>query len=116
VYSLREIRLLLYDRMASRRFHLYGVAVSADGETFTPLADRSKGQWYGWQVIRFAARPVKAIRLFGLNDTGDRRFLAVELEAYCIPPATAPGAQVPPPDGVQSKPRDRRNRVEENRP
>jgi hypothetical protein len=97
VYSLREIRLLLFDRdkNLSRRLYWYAVAVSSDGEMFTLLADRgkrSKGSYYGWQLLRLPARPVKAIRLFGLNESGDRTFYAVELEAYCVPPQTLPGA------------------------
>ena len=106
VYSLREIRLLLFDRdrKLTRRLYWYAVAASCDGETFTLLADRgkrSKGSWFGWQVIRFPARPVKAIRLFGLNESGDRTLYAVELEAYCVPPQTMPGAA--PAGGVPAK-------------
>lgn len=102
LYSLREIRLLLHDRGRNKRYYWYAIATSADGENFKPLVDRGKGtgNWFGWQVIQFPPRPVKAIRLFGLNESGDRVFYAVELEAYCVSPKVPPGnpPQPPPPD------------------
>ncbi len=104
VYSLREIRLLLYDNKRTKRFYWYAIATSPDGKEYAPLVDRSSGQWFGWQVIRFPARPVKAIRLFGLNKSGKRIFYAIELEAYCVPPKTAPGAPTQPGPQPPAKP------------
>jgi hypothetical protein len=85
VYKLREIRFKLYER--SNTFYRYRLSVSADGEEFRTVADRSQGQWFGWQRIRFSPRPVKAIRLTGLFCNTSSSFRVVELEAYCIPPA-----------------------------
>jgi hypothetical protein len=90
VYRLQLIRILLWDKDAElkmpRRFFRYSVEVSADGQRFVSLADRSQGQWFGLQEISFAARPVKAIRLIGLYGSASPDFTVVELEAYCVPP------------------------------
>jgi hypothetical protein len=82
-YRLREVRLLLYD--VDQRKQNYRLLVSADGQKFVPLVDRSLGQWFGWQKTTFPPRPVKAIKLVALNSTISS-FCAVELEAYCVPP------------------------------
>lgn len=104
LYSLREIRLLIVNRSGYRLKHYgYILGVSTDGKRFTPLVDRSKGQWIGWQVISFPARPVRAIQLIGLRESGDREFAAVELEAYCVPPQYPPGTPSEPPPGVVSE-------------
>lgn len=103
LYRLQEIRLLLLEPSKSRRRHYgYILAVSKDGKRFVPLVDRSKGQWTGWQVHRFPARPVRAIRLIGLRESGDRIFYAGELEAYCLAPGYPPGMPCEPPPGIVS--------------
>jgi len=84
-YRLREIRLLL--GMRTPRFYRYAMAVSADGKTFKPLVDRSRGQWQGWQRIEFDPQPVKAVKIFGLYNSDNAYFAANEFEAYCVPPA-----------------------------
>jgi len=86
VYRLQQIRFLLYDR--DPRFFRYTVSVSAEGRSFAPVADRSQGEWRGWQVIEFQPRAVKAVRLNGLytSDTAHPFFFVVEFEAYCFPP------------------------------
>lgn len=88
VYLVRELRLFLCDKPAGMAYR-YAISVSSDGQTFTPMIDRSQGQWYGWQVLRIPARPVKAIRVQGLGASSGNFFVAVELEAYCVPPTTA---------------------------
>ncbi|MBL8795388.1 MAG: protein kinase [Planctomycetia bacterium] len=84
VCQLQEIRLLLWD--GNRRNYRYLLEVSADGQTFSTLADRRLGDWRSWQTITFPARPVKAIRLQGLYNSDNKWFHIVELEAYCLPP------------------------------
>ena len=84
-YQLREIRFLLWDK--DSRFYRYMVAISSDGKKFTPLVDRSKGEWKSWQAIDFPPRPVKAIKLYGLYSINPL-FCVAEFEAYCIPPKT----------------------------
>lgn len=104
LYSLREIRVLLVARFGYRPRHYgYILAVSTDGKRFTPLVDRNKGQWMGWQVISFPARPVRAIQLIGFRESGEREFSAVELEAYCVPPKYPPGTPSEPPPGAVSE-------------
>ena len=93
LYSLREIRLLLYSNDRRAGPWVYQIGVSADGQNFTMLVDRSQGQWPGgWYCHRFPAREVKAIRLHGsgVGNRGNAWFSAAELEAYCIPPHTRP--------------------------
>ena len=85
-YQLQEIRFLLWNR--DNRYFRYRVAVSADGKRFDMLADRSLGEWRGWQRLQFRSRSVKAIKLFGLYNSVNELFPVVELEAYCVPPAT----------------------------
>jgi hypothetical protein len=87
-YQLRELRILFWDH--DSRFFRYAIAVSHDGKKFTPLADRSKGEWKSWQVIDFPSRAVKAVKLYGLYNSANSAFTVVEFEAYCIPPAALP--------------------------
>jgi len=84
VYRLQQIRFRLWD--LDDRHHRYALATSADGRTFVPLVDRSQGEWRGWQVIPFAPRPVKAVKLLGLYNSANSNFFVVEFEAYCVPP------------------------------
>lgn len=87
VYRLQEIRFRLWD--GDKRFCNYAIAVSADGKNFTPLVDRSQGQWASWQQIQFSPRPVKAIKLLGLRSSTNQYFSVIEFEAYCLSPERA---------------------------
>ena len=84
VYLLQEIRFLLFD--LDQRYYRYAIATSADGKTYTPLVDRSQGEWSSWQRVSFSPRPVKAIKLQGLYNSKNQDFHVVEFEAYCVPP------------------------------
>ncbi len=84
-YRLQAIRFLLYD-LNPRIHYRYKVEVSSDGEHFELLADRSQGEWRGWQVLTFRPRPVKAVRLHALDVFGNNAFIVVEFEAYCEVP------------------------------
>ena len=83
-YSLSEIRVKLWD--GDSRYYRYALEVSADGKNYQLVANHSKDQPKGLQVIRFRPRPVKFIRLHGLYGSKNKNFHVVELEAYCIPP------------------------------
>ena len=89
VYRLREIRFLLWN-LNKGRYYRYLVQTSPDGKAFTPLVNRSVGNWSDWQWIPFSPRPVKAIKLTGLYGNSMNRFYVVEFEAYCIPPSPRP--------------------------
>ncbi len=84
VYRLQEIRLVLY--ATNQYAYRYAIAVSADGKKFELLADRISGQVEP-QAIRFPARPVRYIRIVGIDSNYPSQLLcAREIEAYCIPP------------------------------
>jgi hypothetical protein len=85
VYRLQAICFLLHD-LDKSRFYRYRIQVSADGKKFTDLADRSQGQWRGWQQLVFPPRQVKAVKLIGLFNSANPSFHVLEFEAYCIPP------------------------------
>jgi len=106
VYQVRVIRLKLYDHDPDWKYR-YAVFVSADGRRFEVVGDRSKGQWYGWQTISFSARPVKAVKLVGIHNTGYKRFRVVELEAFCTRDIPNPPRRVPPPPEKPPKKRSR---------
>jgi len=93
VYLLREIRMLLWD-VEAERFYRYQIETSYDGEHYTMQTDHSKGEWRGWQVLRFPPWPVKNIRITGTYNSANATFHVVELEAYCIPPETPPAPRV----------------------
>jgi len=85
VYTLREIRILLWD--GSQRFYRYALEVSPDGEHWATVADRSEGEWRSWQTIELPRPvPIRYIRLNGLFNSANSGFHVVELEAWCIPP------------------------------
>lgn len=88
VYQLRTIRLRLWD--GDDRFYRYTIATSADGREYSPLVDRSRGEWRGWQQVQFPPRAVKAIRFRGIYNSDNPYFQVVEFEAYCIPPREPP--------------------------
>lgn len=88
-YLLRQLRLLLWD--GDPRYYRYMLEVSADGKTYETVKDASTGEPRGWQVVPMAPRRVKYIRVKGLYNSSNSGFHAVELEAYCKPPATPPG-------------------------
>lgn len=81
LYTLCEIRILLFDR--DGRSYQYTLEVSPDGQNYVMLADRSKGAWRSWQVLQFAPQLVKCIRIKGLGNTANTTFHVVEVEAYC---------------------------------
>lgn len=94
VYSLREIRFLLYD--LDDRHHRYVITSSVDGKEYVPLVDRSQGQWSGWQRVTFSPRPVKSIKLIGLYNSAHSGFNVVEFEAYCTAPNQPPPSRIGP--------------------
>jgi len=85
-YRLQHVRLLLFDKDPKDSDCNYTLATSTDGNKYTVLADRSKGQWSSWQEISFSPRPVKFIKLVGLKGTRWNTFCVVEFEAYCMTP------------------------------
>lgn len=83
-YSLQEIRFRLYD--GDERAYRYKLDVSEDGRSFTTVADRSDGKWQSWQRITFDPRPVRVIRIRGLQSTATAYFHIIEVQAFCNPP------------------------------
>jgi hypothetical protein len=98
-YVLRQIRMLLWD--GEDRFYRYSLETSPDGQTYAPLVDRSQGEWKSWQTISFPPRRVKTIKVKGLHNSANGGFHVVELEAYCIPPATSAAPRTKFPAGSE---------------
>lgn len=84
VYRLQAIAIRFPD--FNNRFYRYKLEVSVDGRSYDVVADRTTGEWRGWQRISFPERPVMAIRLTGTHNSETTSFYVVELEAYCVPP------------------------------
>ena len=83
------IRFLLWD-MEENRFYRYKLEVSdsATEKDWTVVSDKTgkMEECQSWQVIRFAKRPVKSIRLTGTYNSANSEFHVVELQALMAPP------------------------------
>jgi len=82
---LPEIHRLAVIRMKLSGDHpyRYDVRVSPDGDKYVVVADRTTGDWRGWQEIEFPPRPVISIRI---TCTYPHHICIDELEAYCRRP------------------------------
>ena len=89
LYSLRQIRMRLWD--GDNRFYRYVIESSVDGTSFTPLINRSKGEWRSWQVLDLPAQAARCIRIRGLHvSVSKQNFHVIEFEAYCDPNRNPP--------------------------
>lgn len=80
-FEIEQIRFLLWDK--DDRQYRYQLLVSEDGASWDTVKDSSGEGASSWQDVRFAARPVRYIRILGLGNTvNNGRFHVVELEAY----------------------------------
>ena len=79
VYQLQQIRFKLQNRTMAA----YRVFVSRDSNKFDLLQDCSNQRMAGWQIMPFAARPVKSIKLTCNGPEGT--FCIDSFEAYCYP-------------------------------
>ncbi|MBU1909006.1 MAG: discoidin domain-containing protein, partial [Verrucomicrobia bacterium] len=92
---VNRIRLLLWN--GDSRYYRYFIEASADGVNWTMIADRTTGQWKGWQDIRFDPEVVaRYFRLTGTYNSVNSGFHVVEWEVYGIPPPSAPGLLISP--------------------
>lgn len=80
-YRLAKVAIHLNDN-SDRNYH-YLLEGSADGNSWTTLADRSAGNWRGKQEIEFRPQPIKRLRIKILEMEGTDRFNIRELEAFC---------------------------------
>ncbi len=78
VYQLQQIRFLIPEGDLDS----YQIYISRDGRKFDLLQDYSRERMQGWQEFRFAARPVKAIKMASAAGFGGN-FHVERLEAYC---------------------------------
>ncbi|XP_034107142.1 BTB/POZ domain-containing protein 9 [Drosophila albomicans] len=76
---INHIRMLLWDR--DSRAYSYFVEVSGDQQHWERVIDYSKYHCRSWQYLYFEARPVRFIRLVGIQNTVNRVFHLVGLEA-----------------------------------
>ena len=97
VYNLREIRFYLYTSTTMGGYaYNYVLEVSPDEQQYSVVADCRDKQYFDWQDHRFAARPVKSLRLRGTaavsamttiagSSISSGSFRVSHVEAYCIP-------------------------------
>ncbi|MBP7829475.1 MAG: discoidin domain-containing protein [Kiritimatiellae bacterium] len=79
-----RVRVLLWDLDA--RYYQYRVESSADGVNWTVLADRTAGQWQGWQDISLPSEvEARYFRLTGTFNSMNSGFHVVEWEVYGYP-------------------------------
>ncbi|EDV44558.1 uncharacterized protein Dana_GF20424 [Drosophila ananassae] len=76
---INHIRMLLWDR--DSRAYSYFVEVSGDQQNWERVVDYSEFHCRSWQYLYFSARPVRFIRLVGTQNTVNRVFHVVGLEA-----------------------------------
>ncbi|XP_017045818.1 BTB/POZ domain-containing protein 9 [Drosophila ficusphila] len=76
---INHIRMLLWD--SDSRAYSYFVEVSGDQQHWERVVDYSDYHCRSWQYLYFAARPVRFIRLVGTQNTVNRVFHVVGLEA-----------------------------------
>jgi hypothetical protein len=78
--TVSRVRLLNWDWF--RRIQRYVVETSADGATWTMLADASEGDHYGWEEWVVAERQARYVRFTGLYNSTNQCVLVSELEVY----------------------------------
>ncbi|EDW66145.1 BTB/POZ domain-containing protein 9 [Drosophila virilis] len=76
---VNHIRMLLWDR--DSRAYSYFVEVSGNQQQWERVIDYSEYHCRSWQFLYFEARPVRYIRLVGTQNTVNRVFHVVGLEA-----------------------------------
>ena len=77
-YTLNRIRILLYE--ADNRRYGYRLLVSPDAEIWKEVQSASKAK--SWQEIELKNEKVRYIRIKGSDNTENRNFHVVEVEAY----------------------------------
>ncbi|KAL7744657.1 hypothetical protein ACLKA6_017162 [Drosophila palustris] len=76
---INHIRMLLWDR--DSRAYSYFIEVSGNQQHWERVIDYSEYHCRSWQYLYFEARPVRFIRLVGIQNTVNRVFHLVGLEA-----------------------------------
>lgn len=76
---INHIKFLLWDR--DTRTYSYYVEVSVDQNNWKTVANYTNFDCRSWQSLYFPRRHVRFIRLVGTNNTVNRGFHVVELEA-----------------------------------
>lgn len=80
VHILNHIKILLWDR--DIRSYSYYIEVSVNNDVWKRVVDYSDYHCRSWQFLYFPEIPVKFIRLVGTNNSVNRVFHCVALEAY----------------------------------
>ncbi|KAH8396295.1 hypothetical protein KR222_007660, partial [Zaprionus bogoriensis] len=76
---INHIRMLLWDR--DSRAYSYYIEVSGNQQHWERVVDYSEYHCRSWQYLYFEARPVRYLRLVGTQNTVNRVFHVVGLEA-----------------------------------
>ncbi|XP_037076077.1 LOW QUALITY PROTEIN: BTB/POZ domain-containing protein 9-like [Pollicipes pollicipes] len=82
---INHVKMLLWDK--DMRSYSYCVEVSMDECDWVRVVNHSRYHCRSWQTLYFPARVVRSIRVVGTNNTVNRMFHLVSLEAsYCTHP------------------------------
>lgn len=60
----------------------YRVETSVDNKNWQLAANKSEGEWRGWQVDRFESRQARYVHFIGLHNSANANFQVVEFEVY----------------------------------
>ncbi len=81
--TVARTQTMLWD-LDGRHFR-YRIETSLDADTWELAADKSEGEWVGWQLDTFPARRARYLRFTGLYNSENSLFQVVEFEAYPTP-------------------------------
>lgn len=82
IYIINHVQILLWDRDV--RSYAYYLEVSVNKEIWKRVVDYSNYKCRSWQFLHFAPVAVKFIRLVGTQNTVNKLFHCVALEAYYV--------------------------------
>lgn len=79
MFIINHIKILLWDR--DNRSYSYYIEVSVNQSNWERVVDHTEYFCRSWQYLYFPSRPVRFIRLVGTNNTVNKVFHVVALEA-----------------------------------
>jgi hypothetical protein len=94
VCTLDSMRLLLWN--LDSRSYRYKIEASTNGAAWTPVVDRTAGNWQGWQELALSPSiQARYLRLTGTFNTANAGFHVVEWQVYGTVGGAGPAALGP---------------------